>query len=194
MASMLSLKSETSDRWLDQVDESLDEILIDHAHCEKKAAGTAMNLMFAYVEDEELCREMTVIVNEELEHFHMVLQLLRERDVPFRRLKPSSYGRQLHESIRKQEPERAVDRMLVAALIEARSCERFDVLRSHLQDRKLADFFASLFEVEARHYSTYVRLAGHFADRSVVRNRLKELALVEAEIIERGDSLPRVHS
>jgi tRNA-(ms[2]io[6]A)-hydroxylase len=191
---MLSLQSTTSPRWLRQVDEHLDEILIDHAHCEKKAAGTAMNLMFAYVEDEELCREMTRIVNEELEHFHLVLDILRGRGVRFRRLKPSNYGRQLHELIRKLEPGRAVDRLLVAGLIEARSCERFDLLRKHLPDKELAEFFGSLFESEAGHHGTYVRLAGHFADRQAVRERLHELAVAEADIIARGDQLPRVHS
>ena len=191
---MLSLKSKSPPRWLQQVDDHLDEILIDHAHCEKKAAGTAMNLMFAYVEDEELCREMTQIVNEELEHFHLVLDQLRRLGVRFRRLKPSNYGRQLHELIRKQEPGRAVDRLLVAGLIEARSCERFDLLRNHLQDQELANFFGSLFESEAGHHSAYVRLAGHFADQQVVRQRLHELAVAEAEIIARGDELPRVHS
>lgn len=194
IAAMLSLKSDTSERWLRQVDENLDEILIDHAHCEKKAAGTAMNLMFAYVEDEELCREMTRIVNEELEHFHMVLRILNRRGIRFRRLKPSNYGRQLHELIRKLEPGRAVDRLLIAALIEARSCERFDRLREHLQDEELAGFFGGLFESEAGHHSTYVRLAGHFADRDAVKQRLHELAEAEAEIIARGDTLPRVHS
>ncbi len=194
MGSMLSLQSTTSPRWLQQVDQHLDEILIDHAHCEKKAAGTAMNLLFAYVEDEELCQEMTRIVQEELDHFHQVLAILRQRGVRFRRLKPSNYGRQLHEAIRKLEPQRAVDRLLVAALIEARSCERFDVLRQHLSDPVLAEFFGSLFESEAGHHSTYVRLAGHFASREVVKARLEELALLEAEIIARGDELPRVHS
>ncbi len=194
IVAMLSLQSKTSERWLRQVDEHLDEILIDHAHCEKKAAGTAMNLLFAYVEDEDLCREMTQIVNEELEHFHLVLDQLRRRGVRFRRLKPSNYGRQLHELIRKLEPGRTVDRLLIAALIEARSCERFDLLRNHLQDRELAEFFGSLFESEAGHHSTYVRLAENYGDRPTVRARLKELAVAEADIIAHGDSLPRVHS
>jgi len=191
---MLSLKSSTDKRWLGQVDQHLDEILIDHAHCEKKAAGTAMNLMFAYVEDQELCREMTTIVNEELEHFHLVLAQLNRLGIRFRRLTPSNYGRQLHELIRKQEPARAIDRLLIAGLIEARSCERFDLLRKYIQDNELAGFFGSLFESEAGHHSTYVRLAGHFAARDAVRRRLEELATAEAEIIAGGDTLPRVHS
>jgi tRNA-(ms[2]io[6]A)-hydroxylase len=140
---MLSLESKTSDRWLSQVDQHLDEILIDHAHCEKKAAGTAMNLLFAYVDNIELCREMTEIVREELEHFHLVIDLLGRRGIRFRRLTPSTYGRKLNDLVRRQEPERAVDRLLVAGLIEARSCERFDLLRKHMR-RELAEAEAAI--------------------------------------------------
>ncbi|PQO28157.1 tRNA-(ms[2]io[6]A)-hydroxylase [Blastopirellula marina] len=191
---MLHLKSESSQRWLDQVEKHTDLVLIDHAHCEKKAAGTALNLIFAYVEDEELCREMTSIVNEELEHFHMVLELLKRRGVKFRRLKPSNYGNQLHELIRNQEPQRAVDRLLIAGLIEARSCERFGLLRKHLPDAELRDFYDSLFESEARHHAVYVRLAKHYAPESEVMARLDELAAAEAAIIAAGDENARVHS
>src|SRR3972149_5970301 len=191
---MLHLQSATSDRWLAQVDAHLDEILIDHAHCEKKAAGTALNLIFAYVEDQELCREMAFIVNEELEHFQMELDLLARRGVRFRRLKPPPYGRELNDLVRKQEPQRAVDRLLVAGLIEARSCERFHVLAEHVQDRELAEFYAGLFESEARHHTTYTRLAKHFASEEAVMARLAELAALEAAIIDRGEELPRMHS
>ena len=165
---MLHLQCDTPDRWLAQVDADLPSILVDHAHCEKKAAGTALNLIFAYVEDVELCREMTEIVKEELEHFHMVLDLLARRGIRFRRLKPSSYGRELNDLVRKQEPQRAVDRLLVAGLIEARSCERFHVLAQHVQDRELAEFYGSLFESEARHHTTYTRLAKDFAPEADV--------------------------
>src|SRR5688572_30465997 len=137
---MLSLKTSTPDRWFVHVKSHLPELLIDHAHCEKKAAGTAMNLIFAYVENAELCRELSAIVKEELEHFEMVLALLERRGIRFRRLPPGGYGRQLNELVAKQEPQKAVDRLLVAGLIEARSCERFDLLRQHVQDRELADF------------------------------------------------------
>jgi tRNA-(ms[2]io[6]A)-hydroxylase len=191
---MLNLQSDSPARWLEQVDQHLDEILIDHAHCEKKAAGCAMNLMFAYVDHEELCRDMTEIVSEELSHFHMVLDLLKRRGIKFRRLKPSNYGRQLNDLVRKFEPDRAVDRLLVAGLIEARSCERFGLLRDHVADRELSDFYDSLFESEARHHSTYVRLAKSFADEDTVHRRLAELAAEEARIIAAGDELPRMHS
>ena len=191
---MLSLKTTSSQRWLDQVAANVPELLIDHAHCEKKAAGTAMNLLFAYVENVDLCRAMTEIVQEELAHFHMVLDILAAREIPFRKLSPSSYGRKLNDLVSKQEPRRAVDRLLVAGLIEARSCERFGLLRDQLPDKQLADFFGGLFESEARHHSTYVRLAKSFASENEVCSRLEELSDAEAVIIAEGDDVPRMHS
>lgn len=191
---MLSLKSPSPPRWLEQVVRHLPTLLVDHAHCERKAAGAAMSLLDAYVDRVELCREMSRIVDEELEHFRLVLDLLDRRGIRFRRLPPGKYGRQLHELIRKTEPDRAIDRLLVAGLIEARSCERFGLLRDHLAERALADFYGQLFESEARHHSTYVRLAGQFGPEEMVRSRLDELAAAEAQIITRGDPLPRMHS
>jgi tRNA-(ms[2]io[6]A)-hydroxylase len=169
-------------------------VLIDHAHCEKKAAATAMNLIFAYVQDVPLVIALGEIVQEELLHFRQVLELLQRRGIRFRRLKPGSYGQKLHELIDKQEPQRAIDRFLVAGLIEARSCERFDLLRTHIRDRELADFYDSLFESEARHHATYVQFARQFGAAEQVHQRLLELAAAEAEIIRRGDPLPRMHS
>ena len=191
---MLHLQSSTDPNWLAQVDADLASVLIDHAHCEKKAAGTALNLIFAYVENEQLCREMAIIVNEELEHFGMVLDLLKKRGIRFRRLKPSSYGRRLNDLVRKHEPHRAVDRLLVAGLIEARSCERFHALAQHVDDRELSDFYQSLFESEARHHTTYTRLAQDFAPEADVRRRLEELAELEAGILASSDDPPRMHS
>jgi tRNA-(ms[2]io[6]A)-hydroxylase len=191
---MLGLKTPSPERWLAQVAAHLPEVLIDHAHCEKKAAGTAMNLIFAYVEKPELCRELSAIVKEELEHFEMVLDLLNRRGIKFRRLPPASYGRELNELVSKQEPQKAVDRLLVAGLIEARSCERFDLLRQHIEDQQLSEFYGNLFESEARHHSTYVRLAKLFMREERVQARLAELADHEAQIIARGDTLPRMHS
>jgi tRNA-(ms[2]io[6]A)-hydroxylase len=191
---MLSLHAPTPDRWLAQVTPRLDLLLIDHAHCEKKAAGVAMNLLFSYVEDAELTRAMTEIVQEELDHFHLVRSLLDRRGIRFYKLSPAAYAARLHELVSKQEPMRAVDRLLVAALIEARSCERFGLLRDHLPDRELADFYGSLFESEARHHSTYVRLAKNFLAEDQVKNRLSELAAAEAAIIAAGEDQPRMHS
>ena len=144
--------------------------------------------------DSEVGREMSLIVREELEHFQMVLELLAARGIPFRKLKPSSYGRELNELVRKQEPQRAVDRLLVAGLIEARSCERFSLLGNHVADAELAEFYRSLFESEARHHATYTRLAKHFAPEAVVMRRLEELYAAEAAILAEGEPMPRMHS
>lgn len=191
---MLHLQSESQARWLRQVDESLPEILIDHAHCEHKAASTAMSLLGSYVDCRELAREMTVIIQEELEHFHQVLDLLERRGIPFRKLRPGTYGKRLNQWVRPHEPDRAVDRLLIAGLIEARSCERFKLLRDHVQDRELQEFYGSLFESEARHHTTYLRLARLFQDPDAVRVRLDELSSAEASIIADGHPLPRMHS
>jgi tRNA-(ms[2]io[6]A)-hydroxylase len=191
---MLSLHAPTPDRWLVQVQERIDLLLIDHAHCEKKAAGVAMNLLFAYVEHRELTRAMTEIVQEELDHFHQVRALLDRRGIRFYKLPPSRYGERLHELVGKNEPQRAVDRLLVAGLIEARSCERFGLLRDRLADRELSAFYGSLFESEARHHSTYVRLAKEFLPDESVHSRLAELAKAEAAIIAAGEAEARMHS
>ena len=191
---MLNLHAPTPPRWLAQVSGNLEELLIDHAHCEKKAAGVAMNLLFAYVDHVELVRAMSGIVQEELSHFHLVLDLLERRGIRFRKIPPSRYAERLHVLVNKLEPMRAVDRLLVAALIEARSCERFGLLRDSLPDAELANFFGSLFESEARHHSTYMRLARLFASEATVDARLAELAVEEARVIAQGDEVPRVHS
>ena len=193
---MLHLQSTSTEQWLAQVDANLEEVLIDHAHCERKAASTAMNLMNAYTEDRELCQEMARIVEEELEHFFLVLDILETRSIEFRRLASGHYGRELNALIRQNEPERGTDRLLVASLIEARSCERFRLLADHIRprDAELADFYAGLFESEARHHMTYVNLAEHFSDRSTVRARLDQLSACESEIIAKGCELARMHS
>ena len=193
---MLHLKSESTSRWLAQVDRHLDDVLIDHAHCERKAASTAIGLMNAYTEHRQLCRELTQIVEEELEHFEMVLCLLDKRGIRFRRLASGPYGKRLNLLIHSREPDRAVDRLLVASLIEARSCERFRLLADHIQSRdaELSEFYASLFESEARHHTTYVQLAEQFASRETVRVRLDQLSAEEAAIIAEGSELPRMHS
>lgn len=191
---MLSLREPTSPSWIERVLPDLDLLLVDHAHCEKKAAGVAMNMLFSYVDCVPLARAMTEIVEEELEHFRMVLDLLGERQTRFVKLSPASYAARLHALVRRQEPDRAVDRLLVAGLIEARSCERFALLRDHVRDARLSAFWGGLFESEARHHSTYVRLAKEFCDEDAVTRRLGELAAAEAAILCPGESCVRMHS
>ena len=191
---MLNLQVEPADRWLNQVDEDLDQVLLDHAHCELSAARTALNLMVAYVLYEPLTVEMTRIINEELDHFHQVLEQLNRLDIDFKRQQSGHYGKRLNALVRSEEPMRGVDRLLIAALIEARSCERFCLLRDHVRDPELADFYGSLFESEAGHYATYVQLAKDFMPSDVVDQRLDELASEEAQIILEGYSRARMHS
>ena len=191
---MLNLQVETPDRWLNQVDEDLDQVLLDHAHCELSAARTALNLMVAYVLYEPLTVEMTRIINEELDHFHQVLEQLNRLDIDFKRQQSGHYGKRLNALVRSEEPMRGVDRLLIAALIEARSCERFCLLRDHVRDPELADFYGSLFESEAGHYATYVQLAKDFMPSDIVDQRLDELASEEAQIIHEGYSRARMHS
>ena len=193
---MLHLQSESTQRWLSQVDENLPEILIDHAHCERKAASTAMNLMNSYTENRPLCVEMTRIIEEELEHYHMVMEVLDKRGILFKRQASGHYGRELNALTRNREPERGIDRLLIASLIEARSCERFRLLADHVRERdgELADFYAGLFESEARHHTTYVKLAEQFAAREAVVERLHQLSEQETAIIAKGSPLPRMHS
>ena len=191
---MLNLQASTPPHWFAKVSANLEELLLDHAHCEKKAAGVAMNLLFSYVDVPDLARELPEIVREELDHFEQVFDKIKARGYPWRKLKPSRYGERLYQLIRKEEPGKGIDRMIVAGLIEARSCERFGILRVHLQDRELAEFFGSLYESEARHHGTYLRLACHLAPREEVRERLEKLAQQEAEIMVDGEDLVRMHS
>ena len=191
---MLGLKSETSMQWVEQVTRNLEEVLVDHAHCEKKAARTAMNLLCAYDTRADLCREMTLIIAEELEHFEQVCTLLARRGITFRRQQPSDYGKELNKLVRSEEPDRAIDRLLIAGLIEARSCERFAVLRDHLDDQELTQFYGNLFESEARHHTTYLKLARTFAPAEDVVRRLDALAFAEQAILDRGSVVPRMHS
>lgn len=191
---MLSLQSVTDPAWVAEVERSLDEVLIDHAHCEKKAAGVAMNLIFSYVEHVDFVAPLGEIVTEELAHFRQVLDILQARGIRFRRQQPSSYGARLNELVRKGEPQRVIDRCLIAALIEARSCERFAVLRDHIADTELANFYGGLFESEARHHATYVQFARQFGSDEEVTERLRELAVEESRIIGAGDPFVRMHS
>jgi tRNA-(ms[2]io[6]A)-hydroxylase len=191
---MLGLQSETGVAWVRRCEEGLDEVLIDHAHCEKKAAGTALNMIFSYVERVDVVLKLVEVVREELDHFRRVLEVIRARGIEFRGQPQSGYGRGLGEHIRTQEPAKALDRCVVAALIEARSCERFLLLRDHLRDRELAAFYGSLVESEGRHHGLYLKLAEAFVPEDAVRRRYEELAAVEAAILAAPGALTRLHA
>ncbi|NEO30460.1 MAG: tRNA-(ms[2]io[6]A)-hydroxylase [Symploca sp. SIO3C6] len=189
-----TLKKPTSWAWVEQVMANLDTILLDHSHCERKAAGVALNLMFRYPSYTRLVRQLTAIAREELEHFELVNQWLEKRGIPLAPLSSPPYGALLKAEIRRDEPERLLDSLLVSSLIEARSHERLGLLATHCQDRDLADFYQSLMASEARHYGVYWVLADTYFEPDVVTERLEELAIKESEFLAHLHPEPRIHS
>jgi tRNA 2-(methylsulfanyl)-N6-isopentenyladenosine37 hydroxylase len=188
------LQSPTRGEWLDLALAHLPEILLDHAHCERKAAGVALNLICRYPSTVPLVRSLTAIAQEELQHFDQVNQILLERGIPLGPLAPPPYGAVLKAQVRRQEPDRKLDSLLVAALIEARSHERLGLLGNHCPDAPLARFYRSLMASEARHYGVYWLLATAEFDRPQVEQRLGELAAVESEVLAQLHPAPRIHS
>ena len=187
------LAAPTPDRWYDVACERWAELLIDHANCEKKAASTALSLIFSYPEDVALTRRMSRLAREELRHFEQVQQLMGELNVSFVRMTPARYAEGLRRHLRKDEPGRLLDLLLCGALIEARSCERFVGLAPRLQD-PLGSFYGALAHSEARHGSLYLKLAEARAHGTDWSRRLAELARVEADLVTSPDPQFRFHS
>lgn len=188
------IKSETSEAWLKLALDNLDEILLDHSHCERKAASVAINLMFRYPSNTDLVYKLTAIAQEELEHFAQVNKILADRQIPLAPLNAPPYGAALKAQVRRQEPHRLLDLLLVSALIEARSHERLGLLGEHCPDAELAKFYRSLMASEARHFGAYWVLAVAYFDRETVEKRLDELATVESEVLATLHPEPRIHS
>lgn len=189
-----TLKQPTRWEWVEQALAHLNIILLDHSHCERKAAGVALNLMFRYPSSTQLVRQLTAIAREELEHFELVNQWLERRGVPLAPLSAPPYGGGLTALVRRTEPERLLDSLLVSGLIEARSHERLGLLATHCPDRELAEFYRSLMASEARHYGIYWVLADTYFDRDVVKVRLEELAIQESMLLATLHPEPRIHS
>lgn len=187
------LLAPTPSRWFDAACERWQELLLDHANCEKKAASTALSLIFTYPEDLALTDRLSRLAREELRHFEQVQKLMRELGVPFRRLSPARYAEGLRRCVRTREPQRLLDLLLCGALIEARSCERFIGLAPRLAE-PMRRFYAGLAESEARHQSLYLRLAEQRAGTEDWRGRLQEIAAVEAELATATDEQFRFHS
>ncbi len=189
-----ALKTPTSSAWVEQAISNLDTILLDHAQCERKAAGVALNLIFRYPSNAKMVRELTKIAREELEHFELVNQWLDRRNIPMRPLQPPPYGAGLKAQIRSQEPHRFLDSLLVSGLIEARSHERLGLIANYCPEPELAKFYRSLMASEARHFGVYWILADTYFDRELFLSRLNELAVVESELLAHLHPEPRVHS
>jgi tRNA 2-(methylsulfanyl)-N6-isopentenyladenosine37 hydroxylase len=187
----VTLQSATSERWYGLAVERWQDLLLDHANCEKKAASTALALMFSYPEDFELAERMSRLAREELRHFELVQQRLAALQVPFRRLSPSRYAEGLRKALRRTEAERRVDLLLTGALIEARSHERFVGLVPRLGE-PLGPFYDSLAAAESRHAGLYLRLAEKRGENA--RERLRQLGAIEAELAVAPDPEFRFHS
>ena len=188
------LRQPTSEKWIQQALDNLDTILLDHSHCERKAAGVALQLMFRYSSYTILVKQLTAIAKEELEHFDQVNQWLERRNIPFAPLNSPPYGAKLKAQVNHQEPQRCLDLLLVSALIEARSHERLGLLGKYCPDAELANFYRGLMASEARHYGIYWTLADTYFDREIVKQRLEELAIIESEILSNLYHQPRIHS
>ena len=185
--SILRLQLPTDPRWANIVEENLEDILSDHAWCEQKAATNAIMLIINNAEKEDLVSEMTAISIEEMQHFQMVHDIIKARGYEFLRERKDDYVNELAKFMKQSsDGSRAcglIERLLFAAMIEARSCERFKVLSENLKDEELAKFYRDLMESEAAHYTTFINLARKYAGNIDVEKRWKAWLAFEADVI-----------
>src|ERR1700745_967315 len=192
---ILGLQLPTDPRWVNLTEKSLEEILTDHAYCEQKAATSCISLIQRYNEKEKIVDELSPIVTEEWAHFRLVLQELHKRNLKLGKQRKDEYVNKLLEFEIKggKEEERLLDKLLICALIEARSCERFKRLSEGLNDEYLKNFYRRFMESEAGHYTFFIGLAETYIDKEKVRNRWKEWLDYEAGVMHqltpRGDRM-----
>jgi len=179
--------------WVDWALEHPDILLIDHANCEKKAASTALNLMYRYVDHHRLLSRLSKLAREALRHFEQVIAIMQTRGVSYPQLSAARYAGELRKLVRSHEPARLVDTLLVGAIIEARSCERFAMLAPEL-DAELGGFYTSLLKSESRHFRDYLDLAATLGSQDEVARRLPIFLQRERELIEAPDQDFRFHS
>ncbi|SHG25388.1 tRNA-(ms[2]io[6]A)-hydroxylase [Microbulbifer donghaiensis] len=182
----------TPDAWVEAALAEPEMMLVDHANCEKKAAGTALNLMFRYLDNFELLNKMSRLAREELRHFEQVLAIMKKRGITYPHISASRYAAGLRAEVRSAEPGRLVDTLICGAIIEARSCERFARIAPHL-DEELQKFYLSLLKSEARHFRDYLTLAQK-ATAEDIEPRIQALLAVERQLVEGGDGEFRFHS
>ena len=182
----------TPQQWIENALAHQDILLVDHAHCEKKAASTALSLMYRYVDNTELLNKMSRLAREELRHFEQVLAIMERRGVTYCHLSPARYAAGLRQEVRTEDPGRLVDLLIVGAIIEARSCERFAALTPYLDD-ELADFYTGLLKSESRHYRDYLKLAEKAAG-APLDERIRQFLDIEQQLIESADTEFRFHS
>ena len=187
------LQALTPEAWLDAAIENLPLLLIDHAHCERKAAATALNFIAKYPEKLEIVKIMSPLAREELLHFEKVQTLLDKRNISFTPLQPCNYAQALHQHVTKGAcKDRLRDQLIVGAIIEARSCERFNALIPRLTDSCLSKFYASLVKSESRHFQEYLHLARLYSGD--IDERLQFFLSIENQLIHKTDEIFRFHS
>ncbi len=186
------LHCETPQAWIDTAIQDIPTLLIDHANCEKKAAGTAMSLIHKYLNHHDLLMKMARLIREELLHFEQVVKIMKRRGIAYENVSPSRYAARLVKQVRTYEPQALVDKLIIGAYIEARSCERFHALLPYV-DEELSEFYASLLKSEARHFQDYLKLAARISPEPI-EERIMKIGEEEAILIQTADSELRFHS
>ena len=187
------LHCQTPDSWLEKAAHELPVLLIDHANCEKKAASTALNLMYRHTDQTGMILKLSKLAREELRHFEQVVAILKERKVTYSRLSPSRYAGELRKGVRTHDPARLIDILIVSAIVEARSCERFSRL-VEVPDDELSEFYESLLKSEARHFKVYLQLAGQVAAGADIEDRVSFFLREDERLITSPDPEFRFHS
>lgn len=187
------LLCETPNAWVKNALEHQPLLLLDHANCEKKAASTALTLMFRYVGDFDMMQKMSRLAREELRHYEQVMEIMQARGIAYEQITPGRYAGELRKLVRTHEPGRYVDTLIVGAIIEARSCERFAKLAPYL-DEELQKFYLSLLKSESRHYEDYLKLAKRAAEGEDISGRIRQFLELEKSLIEGEDTEFRFHS
>ncbi len=192
---MLGLQFETETSWVDIAKDNLQQILTDHAFLEQKAASNAVSIIINYSEETELVTAMSDIAIEEMEHFRMVHQFMVKRGLTLGREQKNDYAIQLQKFFTKTKDRTnaLVQRLLIAALIEARSCERFKVFSENMEDQELAVFYKELMISEANHYTLFLGFARQYQERSIVDKKWEELLAFEAELMRNRGTVAKIH-
>ena len=183
----------TPSSWLEAAKQNIPTLLIDHANCEKKAASMALNLMYRYVDKPKLLLQMSKLAREELRHFEQVVTLINKRNLDYTQLSSSRYAGELRKSVRTFEPARLLDTLIVSAIVEARSCERFASLAPLLED-DLSRFYSELLKSEERHFRVYLDLAETISEDFPLKKRIEFFLEEDCRLIQTEDADFRFHS
>ncbi len=192
---MLGLKFETETSWAEIAKDNLEQILTDHAFAEQKASANAISITINYSEETELVSKMLEIAIEELEHFQMVHQLMTKRGLTLGQAQKNDYALRLQQFFPKttNRTKALIQRLLVAALIEARSCERFKVFSENIEDKELSEFYKELMISEANHYTIFLNFARQYQDKEIVNKKWQDLLTFEAELMRNRGKTAKVH-